>query len=878
MWTDVNPEVVMLFFQDLLILLQHTLWHESHPIPMPLSLWSALSNVFHCTVIMDGYVWGPAAAIHPSPSPELEPFTLPCLPERSIPCILPRIVDVAGAATFSYFDNSRLAHFLHHTLDDLIGSRRWAMMLAPDDPELERALLELEKRSCACRVAVNVNVKRMCTFFPKYFVQSKICTWWRIGAMTDPPDSVHGLEFFQMFGPLVKKHGGTLCVPPLLGLSLRTVPKALSTYFRKVCETEASVRSLALRQTWNPKLRRVKSSFDWQPVPRSWDTVNRAIPLAGCKLGRLISQWRMTQASVSEAGACIYIVWAPNFSQCYIGQTGARDSFRCVFDRGKEHLVNTRDWTLLHRSKRGRIPLYEWVNKVGVHNVIVTPLERVPTWAADSREIFWMYRFGTSHLLNRSIPNLRQTKWAWLLKTKSFAKTLKKSESATANTKARADSFIRSGHCTLTLHEMVQLVLDTKALCDSGVASQVMSKAQAKAKRDHGVFLRSQTTVRIPMASPDVKKRILTIFENAVQRESDIPPALRQYLCSTLRVVSKSLPKAGQFCQSYRPRISTAELRDHVTNPPQCSCSVLAATYGVPVVQGHCFTRSFDWLSRQFPHSACPETLHQNLKNALLPSWRSIYKDAGKSISRALDDLGHIPHVTRRRVASSVLNALREEYLHLTAITPPKHAVSSVREQLTLLPPSWVCGIFDKGTVCLWGACKSFFYPRFHAAFFESPKRFTPLVECSTKVTASVELSTFIAHTSRRYFLGGSAPPVTALSPTLCDRAKCGLKQVHATRISHSLRPPTAECKNLVTQCINKTEKLLKQHTRQRARSSTRELTHPWSKRPVQNTNTPHIPPRKTDTAAYETTAMPGLPVPTEMEIARTCNTTGCQG
>ena len=152
----------------------------------------------------------------------------------------------------------------------------------------------------------------------------------------------------------------------------------------------------------------------------------------------------------------------PNFSQCYIGQTGT-DSFRCVFDRGKERLVNTRDWTLLHRSKRGRIPLYEWVNKVGVHNVTVTPLERIPTWAADSREIFLMYRFGTSHLLNRSIPNLRQTKWAWLLKTKSFAKTLKKSESATANTKARADSFIRSGHCTLTLHEMVQLVLDTKA-------------------------------------------------------------------------------------------------------------------------------------------------------------------------------------------------------------------------------------------------------------------------------------------------------------------------------------------------------------------------------------------------------------------------------
>ena len=38
--------------------------------------------------------------------------------------------------------------------------------------------------------------------------------------------------------------------------------------------------------------------------------------------------------------------------------------------------------------------------QAGVHSVVVIPLEEVPTWAANSREVFWMYRFGTSNLPN----------------------------------------------------------------------------------------------------------------------------------------------------------------------------------------------------------------------------------------------------------------------------------------------------------------------------------------------------------------------------------------------------------------------------------------------------------------------------------------------
>ena len=66
-WTDVTPEIIMLFFQDPLVLVKHSLWVESQAIPVSVSLWTTLSNTFHCTTIADGSVWGPAIPIHDSP-------------------------------------------------------------------------------------------------------------------------------------------------------------------------------------------------------------------------------------------------------------------------------------------------------------------------------------------------------------------------------------------------------------------------------------------------------------------------------------------------------------------------------------------------------------------------------------------------------------------------------------------------------------------------------------------------------------------------------------------------------------------------------------------------------------------------------------------
>ena len=164
-------------------------------------------------------------------------------------------------------------------------------------------------------------------------------------------------------------------------------------------------------------------------------------------------------------GAWIYVLWSPDHRQVYVGQTGARDNPRKV----------------LHANKKGKVPLYEWIMKVGVSNVIVTLLEKVALWAADSREIFWMHRFGPSNLLNRSISDLRQEKWSWLMTTKLFAKVPQKPISATARTNASAENFLKSGHSSVDFRQPVQLVLDSKKLCDPGIAF-----IQSKGKNEKG--------------------------------------------------------------------------------------------------------------------------------------------------------------------------------------------------------------------------------------------------------------------------------------------------------------------------------------------------------------------------------------------------------
>ena len=48
---------------------------------------------------------------------------------------------------------------------------------------------------------MNVNINKMCTYFPKYFVEDKKCTWWWIGDVKHTQHSVDSMSFFPLSDP-----------------------------------------------------------------------------------------------------------------------------------------------------------------------------------------------------------------------------------------------------------------------------------------------------------------------------------------------------------------------------------------------------------------------------------------------------------------------------------------------------------------------------------------------------------------------------------------------------------------------------------------------------------------------------------------------------
>ena len=71
---------------------------------------------------------------------------------------------------------------------------------------------------------------------------------------------------------------------------------------------------------------------------------------------------------------------------------------RSVFDIGREHIIQACDWALLHQGKRAAIPRYAWISKHSFDKVVLTMLEQVQPWQANTIEVFWMHRFGKSRL------------------------------------------------------------------------------------------------------------------------------------------------------------------------------------------------------------------------------------------------------------------------------------------------------------------------------------------------------------------------------------------------------------------------------------------------------------------------------------------------
>ena len=417
-----------------------------------------------------------------------------------------------------------------------------------------------------------------------------------------------------------------------------------------------------MNASWDPKRRVVRASFRWEGVCASLDRTNRTLCFCRTDTARKIFSWRKTQATLDTEGTWIYILWTPGDNLIYIGQCGAKYGEREPFCRFQEHIRATRDFHLLKRTRRDRVPLYEWIQKHGYGSVHMTLLEKVTAFNADSREIYWMQRFGKGHLLNRQVPDLRQPKWEWLTRVKSFVHTHRKQsrlpERATIEDTVR--HFLQTRHSVLKPAEKLQLILDTRRACDSQLASQVYQKAKEQIRRDTGTLIHRSMTVRVPLASVPMKRKITEHIQRVFMSHEKVPELYRQFLASSIPCVRGQVPKFGDFCKTYRPHISTDQLvHDVVTANTEdvCNCQHMHKCFGLPLVNGHVFTRDFSWVNG-YDSDPClsADLFHQNLKNPLLPSWGMVARSTTRELHRTLKTVHGMSTQARLQVIIQVLD------------------------------------------------------------------------------------------------------------------------------------------------------------------------------------------------------------------------------
>ena len=177
--------------------------------------------------------------------------------------------------------------------------------------------------------------------------------------------------------------------------------------------------------------------------------------------------------------------------------------------------------------------------------------------------------------------------------------------------------------------------------------------------------------------------------------------------------------------------------------------------FGLPLVNGHIFTRDFSWVSRYDPRLT-PDLFHQNPKNPLPPSWMAVSKSAIQELQRALHRVRGLSKTECLTVILRAMELVKTEYGHTQKTTPPMHTVSAVKRALNKLPANWVLGMFDKGTTALYACCKYMFMPMLHRGFLQAPKRFTEVCCCDSNTHAAYECCAYTV-TGAKAFVNGRA-------------------------------------------------------------------------------------------------------------------------
>ena len=474
-----------------------------------------------------------------------------------------------------------------------------------------------------------------------------------------------------------------------------------------------------------------------------------------------------------QKGTWVYVLWSPLSAQVYVGQSGGFGETRSVFDRFRDHILLARDWGLLAKFTHGsNIPVYNWVNQVGLHNVCVTPLQRCTPASVSAVEKMWTRRFGVSHLLNKQLPSYGNERWRWLFKIKSAIKLAQTNQPHDASSlRTPATQYLQGLRSNLSLEQKLMSMLDARRYLPHEVAGPLATKVRAHITRDTGYKIPPVMVLRIPLLRRDQRSFIADLVLTELRAISSIPVAFVEYMRRIIRVVPYPFPKCTSFFRSFNLKGCTDDLlHDHVLHPVACNCQALHDQTGVPMVNGHILTRSFDWLASITP-PADPRVFQQCLKNAVLPAWSRVEHDSTLALRRTLDEIPGLSERHKKVLLPRVMAHIQTLYRCAKREVSVIHHEKYIACQLKLLPVNLILGFFDKGATVLWAACHNLFVPNIFKSFFNSPHRFTELLRCDCPLNASINAYTWLTGSLSRFFFPANSnhptPPSTLLYNTM---------------------------------------------------------------------------------------------------------------
>ena len=490
-------------------------------------------------------------------------------------------------------------------------------------------------------------------------------------------------------------------------------------------------RRTALAPPWNARTRKLVTTKAWPTVFRSWDRINKHLHECPSAHARKIHALRLGDFSVFTEGCWVYVLRCLHDHRVYIGQTGGRQFFRRVCDRGAEHVRLAMDYLRLSGGRKVYLPrsVYRWVARKGVENFIITPLEYCAPSAVTSRERFWMLKWGVGQLFNIDVPSVSSSRWDFLNTRKIWVREI---ETQGGSLLGYAKNILQSHkplHPDTHPPPLLLAALQGSArFLPAADHKTLFDKISALFARQFKVYIPYRVPLKIPLLTGPLKKTLHTAICSAIDDDTSWPTSLKSYVKSRVHLIA-------QRTLSVRTVLATAQLSDlpsdilHRQSPETCPCQRWINLPGVGRLHGHAFFRNREVLANVLPpNSKCAwSVFSQNMKNATVPAYKS-FKDTLLSSLKQLS--GSLPD-TRARVTRGIATRIAdlcENNYNRFAASFPRHVYAPyLVKQARWLPPDISVGVFDKAPTLAHFACPLAWHHVFQSLFHASP-RFAELI------------------------------------------------------------------------------------------------------------------------------------------------------